>query len=163
MNTRFASIIFSALAFSMTASAPVIAEDGKTVTSSACQGTFSSDRDRAQYHVTEVKAVGGEVQMNCGLVRDSLNAQMNFVEVRFEKRSALAVAIPARVYSCNVAFHECEWKTSANGGVVANPGQRSFFVDTNSMEHTDQFGRYFSVWLRLPEGDSLMSLETSED
>lgn len=162
MNTRLTYLFFSALALSMAAMSAQAA-DGKTVTSSVCQGTFASDRDRAQYHTTELKAVGGEMQMNCGLPRDSIGGAMEFVEVRFEKRSAIAVTIPARVYSCNTAFHECNWRSSANGGVVANAGQHSFFVDTTTMLHSDDFGRYFSVWLRLPDGDSLMSIETREE
>lgn len=163
MNFRFNTYALALLVLSISANTPVKASDEKTLSSSVCQGTFPSDRDDAHYLTTELLAAGGEVQMNCSLVRDIVDGTMLEVEVRFDKASLIAVKIPARVYSCNTAFHECSWKSTLNGGVYAGPGQHSFYVDTASLPHSDTYGRYFSVWARLPQGDSLMSINSREE
>ena len=146
----------------MAATAPVRASDEKTLSSTICQGTFPADRDDAHYLTTELYAAGGEVQLNCSLLRDIVGGTMLWVDVRFDKKSGSSVDIPARVYSCNAAFHECSWKSNTNGGVHAGAGQHSFFVDTASLPHSDTYGRYFSVWARLPQGDSLMNVTSKE-
>ena len=163
MKYLITSMMLTAFAVSIAASAPAAATDGKTHASGVCQGTFASDRADAEYLVTELRASGSEVQMNCALVRDSMGYKMEWVDARVDKASNDDVPIYARVYSCNTAYHECSWKSTTNGGIVnADPGQHSFFVDTKSLPYSDTNGRYFSVWMRLPDGDSLMSIETLE-
>ncbi|MCW8876959.1 MAG: hypothetical protein OQJ89_11910 [Kangiellaceae bacterium] len=46
--------------------------DRKSVTNSACHGIFKSDRDGLKYYTGSLLAKTGDVQMNCGIVRDSI-------------------------------------------------------------------------------------------
>ena len=137
----------------------VQADDDKTLTSSACHGTFKGDRDRTEYHTTMMKAKGGEVQHNCGLVRDGMGKKLHWVNVRYKKAST-STSIYGRVYSCNTAYHDCAWKSASSS---SNSGMHSVFINTSSLDYSDTYGRIFSYYSRLPEGDSLVSIHYKED
>jgi hypothetical protein len=155
------TLAISGLGLAIALAVPTLARatDEKTLASSICQGTFPSDRDRTYYYTSELRAVGGEAQLNCSLIRDTIGKRMLWVDVRYDKTTTNK-QISGRVYSCNAAFHECQW-AAANS--AASSGQHSVFIDTSSLPYSDTYGRYFSYWTRLPEGDWLMSLNSKED
>lgn len=132
--------------------------DGKSVTNSACHGTFKSDRDESEYHTTSILAKTGEVQMNCGIVRDSIGKKLEWIDARFKKATGNN-SIYGRVYSCNMAFFECSWK---GGTTSPNSGMHSLFIDTSTLPYSDTYKRYFSFWTRLPQGDKLLAIRYNE-
>ncbi|MCW8877984.1 MAG: hypothetical protein OQK04_18260 [Kangiellaceae bacterium] len=132
--------------------------DGKSVTNSACHGTFKSDRDESEYHTGSLLAKTGEVQMNCGIVRDSIGKRLEWVDVRFDKTTTNK-SIVGRIYSCNMAFFNCSWKS---GSTSSNSGLHSLFIDTSTLPYSDTYKRYYSFWTRLPQGDKLLAIRYNE-
>lgn len=145
-------------------SAPAaFAVDGKIMSGTACQAVRPENRRFLRYLVRGVQAVGKDVQVVCGITKDSIGnngRRLLFVDARYQRPPSTGT-ITGEVFSCSMLSAGDANCASRQGSSSASNNPTSVNIDTRALPHDRH--RHFVYRTTIPDQAMLKSLRYEED
>jgi hypothetical protein len=150
-----------AIAGLLLVSAPAaFASDGKMISSAICQPMSPWGVEHVWHNGSSLQAQGGAVTVICPIVKDSIGADLNWVDVRhLRPPNGAGQVVTGRVYSCNATYGGC-FASSLSQSSSSNT-YTSVHVTSNGLPNASD--DYFYYRSDLPEDWKIASVEYNED
>ncbi len=145
--------------------------DRKILSGTVCQAEKAQDHENLRYMARGVQAIGKDVEVVCPITRDSSESKIQFVDVRYQRGSALPVQgqpsgqfkgkFKGEFFTCSNLANGNAQCASADADSSATNDPTSVHIETGHLPHTqDNYYAYKSV---IPKEAILKSITYVED